>query len=80
MKKQFDGEIVCLLVEEYHPVMKFDAIWAYVSLIHQIKEEYFEVLYEEDVGKRRDRKNRLQQKRKVDCEIRNCELIIFYSS
>ena len=42
MKRQFDGEIVCLPVEEYHPVMKFDAIWACASLLHLIKEDLLE--------------------------------------
>ncbi len=39
MKRQFDGEIVCQSIGEYHPARKFDAIWACASLLHLRKED-----------------------------------------
>lgn len=37
IQRQFDGEIVCLPIEKYYPVRKFDAIWACGSLLHLAK-------------------------------------------
>lgn len=39
IQRRFDGEIVCLPIEEYHPDRKFDAIWACASLLHLSREE-----------------------------------------
>ena len=47
IRKVFSGEIICCDIQNYHPMVQYDGIWACASLIHLQEEEilYFFVFF-----------------------------------
>ena len=48
IRKGFSGEIICCDIQNYHPMARYDGIWACASLIHLQEEEilhFFEKIH-----------------------------------